>query len=193
VGEVSPDEPTSRVLHTVRVLADADPARIADRLGLPEPAVTETLLDAEAYGWVRQVDGGWSATDRGRAESDRRVAAELDAPGVREAVELVHRDFVPVDAAVEAACTAWQQRQLGDTPAEPAETLATLRAAADELAGLEARLVAVLPRFSGYHHRFTAALVVADTQQAWITGLDRDSCHRVWSELRDDLVLTLHR
>lgn len=192
-GAVRPDEPTTRVLHTVRVLGYAEPARIADRLGLPEPAVSEALLDAEAYGWVRHADGGWSATDRGRAEGERRVAAELDAADAREAVTAAHRDFLPLDDVVEAACAAWQQRQLGvgEAAVGQTETLVVLRRAGDALAELEARLVAVLPRFAGYHRRFAAALAVADTQEAWITGLDRDSCHRVWSELGQDLRTTL--
>lgn len=195
MGGVSPDEPTTRVLHTVRVLGFAEAARVADRLGRPEPEVTETLLDVEALGWVRHADGGWAITERGRAEGRRRVVAELDGAEARSAVDLVHRDFLAVDVAVSAACTAWQHRELGvgGAPVGLPETLAALRTAADELAGLEGRLVAVLPRFSGYHHRFTAALAVADTQQAWITGFDRDSCHRVWTELHEDLLATLAR
>ena len=27
-------------------------------------------------------------------------------------------------------------------------------------------------------------------EPAWITGMDRDSCHRVWFELHEDLIAT---
>src|SRR3712207_7954256 len=54
---------------------------VAQRFGL-DPAVTGELLgDHEAYGWITWSSfagvGGWSLTDRGRAENERQLAAEL--------------------------------------------------------------------------------------------------------------------
>ena len=65
-----------------------------------------------------------------------------------------------------------------------AQALASLR-------GLEARLTAVLPRFSGYAKRLEQALENAATDPAWLTATDRDSFHRIWFELHEDLIATL--
>ena len=56
---------------------------------------------------------------------------------------------------------------------------------ADALVGIEAGLVAVLPRFGGYHERFAAAL--RDGRVDEPSG----SCHQVWFELHEDLIATL--
>ncbi|WP_277213197.1 transcriptional regulator [Isoptericola croceus] len=185
------------VPHAVRLLGYADTACVAERLGLPEAEVHENLLDAQAsgrVGWSEfDGDGGWSPTTRGARHSESLLAAELDDAGARTAVEEVHRDFLPLNDEVSAACTAWQLTELG-VRAEPVTALATLAALegpAAALVGLEERLVAHLERFAGYHGRFAEALEAARDDTAWITAADRDSCHRVWFELHEDLIATL--
>lgn len=39
--------------------------------------------------------------------------------------------------------------------------------------------------------RFTAVLHHAADDSGWVTGTDRDSAHRVWFELHEDLIATL--
>lgn len=112
----------------------------------------------------------------------------------RAVVAQVHRDFLPLnDVVAAAACTAWQLAELGiaGQPVTLTATITTLEQPAQELAALEARLTEHLTRFTGYHQRFAAALDRADTAPAWITATDRDSCHRVWFELHEDLIATL--
>ena len=185
------------VLHALRTLGYGDTARIAGRAGLAEDEVHEHLLDAQARGWAASSSyagaGGWSLTEAGRAEGERLLAAELDAAGARAAVEEVYRDFLPLNEVVVAACTAWQLAELGigEQTATLAGTIAALQGPAAALAGVEARLTAHLDRFAGYHQRFTAALTKAGDEPAWITATDRDSCHRVWFELHEDLIATL--
>jgi hypothetical protein len=185
------------VLHAVRTLGYGDTARIAIRVGLPEGEVHEHLLDAQAHGWAAYSsyagEGGWSLTEAGRAQGERLLATELDGVGARAAVEEVYREFLPLNDVVGAACTAWQLAEMGigEQTMALAETIATLQGPANALAGLEARLTAHLDRFAGYHHRFTTALTKAGDEPAWITGTDRDSCHRVWFELHEDLIATL--
>jgi hypothetical protein len=185
------------VLHAVRTLGYGDTARIAARVGLPEDAVREHLLDAQAHGWAAYTsfagDGGWSLTEAGRVRGERLLAAELDGVGARRVVEEVYRDFLPLNAVVTGACTAWQLAELGigEQTMTLAETVATLQGPATALAGIEERLVSHLERFAGYHHRFSTALTKAGDEPAWITGTDRDSCHRVWFELHEDLIATL--
>jgi hypothetical protein len=185
------------VLHTVRTLGYGDTARIAVRVGLPEDEVREHLLDAKAHGWATYSsyagEGGWSMTEAGRAQGERLLAAELDGVGARAAVEGVYRDFLPLNDVVGAACTAWQLAEMGigEQTMFLAETITTLQGPVTALAGVEERLTSRLDRFAGYHHRFTAALTKAGDEPVWITGTDRDSCHRVWFELHEDLIATL--
>jgi hypothetical protein len=185
------------VLHAVRTLGYATAGRIAARVGLSEAETTEHLLDAQARGWASYSsfagDHGWSLTEAGKRQGERHLTAELDAAGARAAVEDVYRDFLPVNDVVGAACTAWQLAELGigDAPVTLTATIARLEEPARVLAAFEARLTRRLARFAGYHSRFAAALARASAEPAWITGTDRDSCHRVWFELHEDLIATL--
>src|SRR5690606_23367306 len=79
---VSHTSPTDLlVLHAVRIRGFADTAAIAHRFGFDAVDTEEHLLDAEARGWVTFSafggTGGWSLTERGRAENERRLACEL--------------------------------------------------------------------------------------------------------------------
>lgn len=185
------------VLHAVRTLGYADQARIARRAGLPPADALEHLLDAQARGWTAHTayagDGGWSLTEAGRAHDERLLAAELEAADARGLVEEVLRDFLPANESVSAACTAWQLTEMGlaTTPVGLAETLERLSTPGALLIRLEERLTARLARFGGYAARFAAALESAQSDPAWITGIDRDSCHRTWFELHEDLLATL--
>jgi hypothetical protein len=185
------------VLHAVRTLGYGDTACIAVRGGLPEDEVREHLLDAQARGWAADScyagEGGWSLTEAGRAQGERLLAAELDGVGARAVVEDVYQDFLPLNEVVAAACTAWQLAEMGigEATVTLAETIATLLGPATALARVEKRLTSHLHRFAGYHLRFTTALTKAGDDPAWITGTDRDSCHRVWFELHEDLIATL--
>ena len=189
----------TRILHAVRVLGYAGTARAAERCGLPVDEAEEVLLDAQSRGYVTWThfadEGGWSVTEAGRSEGERLLAAELDSAGARALVESVLDGFGPLNDLVAAACTRWQLTELGIAPA-PADlsgVLADLGRAAEGLAVLEERLTAHLLRFGGYHARFTVAVDRAHEDARWVTGTDRDSAHRVWFELHEDLLATLGR
>ena len=106
--------PEDLALHGARVLGFATASRIARRYGLDAGAVGESLLDFQARGWVRDLSfagsSGWSLTDAGRIENERRLAAELDTSGVRDAVTAAHAAFVPLNRRFGTACTNWQVR-----------------------------------------------------------------------------------
>lgn len=186
-----------RVLHAVRTLGYADTARVAGRTHLNEPEVDEHLLDAQAHGHVTWSsfggDGGWSLTEAGKDRGERLLATELDETGTRAEVTAVHRDFLPLNDLVAGACTQWQLVELGigDQPATLEETVDALLHVADAWGALEARLTAHLERFRGYHARFATACHRAGDDPSWITGTDRDSAHKVWFELHEDLIATL--
>ena len=192
-------------LHGVRVLGFPTPARIAGRFGLCPATVQDDLLDFEARGWVRQLgfagQSGWSLTDAGRAEDERRLAAELDRAGARAAVTRAHAAFVPLNRRFGAACTDWQIRP---TQLDPMafndhcdwrwddRVLRTLASVATSFRLLCAQLSACLARFGGYAGLYASALgQVERGHRAWVDAPDRDSCHILWIQFHEDLLATL--
>lgn len=197
--------PDDLTLHGVRVLGFPTTARLATRYRLDAAAAEESLLDFEAYGWVRQLSfagsAGWSITDAGKVENERRLAAELDRAGARGTISTAHTAFRPLNRRLGTACTNWQIRP---TPADPMtfndhtdwrwdervlRTLASVGTAFRELCDL---LAGCLARFDGYAGRYAAALARAEAgQPGWVDGHDRDSCHVVWIQFHEDLLATL--
>lgn len=197
-----PSQPELLVLHAVRLKGVADTDAVARRFGLDRAVAEELLLDEQAYGRVTWSQfagtGGWSLTDRGRAENERRLAGELgDATRVKD----VHDAFLPLNARLRRACTDWQLRpapgvplaaNTHDDPEWDARVVAELAALAGELVPLNDALTRILARFGGYATRFAAALDgvrAGDPSRVDATGVD--SCHTVWFELHEDLVATL--
>ncbi|MFI6426439.1 transcriptional regulator [Promicromonospora sp. NPDC050880] len=198
-------QPELLVLHSVRIQGMADDGAVAERFGLDEAGTHEILLDDEAYGWVSHAafagTSGWSMTERGRAEDDRRLAEELAESGARPAVESAHERFGPLNDRLLQACTDWQLRANGDerlvpnTHTDPewdARVLDELEALEAELEPLVAGLSQVLARFEGYDTRFSSALARARAGRGeWVAGTAVASCHAVWMELHEDLISTL--
>ncbi|UBU16310.1 transcriptional regulator [Nonomuraea gerenzanensis] len=197
--------PDLLALHAVRITGFAETPVLARRYGLDPAETKELLLDAEAYGWVEHTaiagTGGWTLTERGKAENERRLAAELGLAGGTEEVRAVHREFLPLNALLLRACTDWQLRPAaGDRlavndhsdQAWDDRVLRELAAIGEALVPLADRLVSVLTRFGGYDTRFATALARARAGDgAWVDRTDADSCHRVWFELHEDLIATL--
>jgi hypothetical protein len=106
--------PDDLALHGVRVLGFPTSSRVGDRFGIDVEVVEDALLDFEARGWVRHVSfagtSGWSVTEAGRVENERRLAAELDGAGARDTVRSAHATFLPRNRRFGTACTNWQVR-----------------------------------------------------------------------------------
>ncbi|MCA2218204.1 transcriptional regulator [Jidongwangia harbinensis] len=198
--------PDLLVLHAVRLGGMAGNRAVARRFGLDPAATDELLLDHQAYGWVTWSEfagsGGWSLTGRGRAENERRLAAELrEVPGGDATVRRVHAAFLPLNGRLQRACTDWQIRPAPGAPLatndhrDPAwdgRVLRELGTLAAEVAPLVAELTATLERFRGYDTRFAAALARATAgEPSWVDRSGADSCHVVWFELHEDLIATL--
>lgn len=197
--------PDDLALHGVRVLGYATHGRIADRYRLDSDTVEELLLDFEARGWVRHSrfagDSGWSLTDLGRAENERRLAAELDRARARDIMTAAHASFLPLNRRLGAACTDWQVRP---TRADPMafndhtdwrwdeRVLRTLASIDSSFRRLCDRLAEQLARFDRYAEIYSSALARAEAgQRAWVDASDRDSCHLVWIQFHEDLLATL--
>jgi hypothetical protein len=189
------------VLHAVRLLGFGEATAIAGRFGLRPGPVEDALQDARARGWTTQSSfagtSGWSLTEEGRAENERRLKAELDeVPGGTDKVRAVYDEFLPLNALLQQACTDWQLRPTATDPlaandhTDPewdAGVLHELEVIDRALGSIVNRLADVLPRFGGYDARFSAALARSDVDRS-----TSDSCHRVWFELHEDLLATLN-
>jgi hypothetical protein len=200
--ESSPDD---LALHGVRVLGFPTTERVAERFHLDAAVVEESLLDFEAVGWVRQLSfggsAGWSLTDPGRVENERRLAAELDRVDARATVMAAHATFRPLNERFGGACTDWQVRP---TAADPMalndhsdwrwdeRVLRTLASIDDAFRQVCDQLTGCLSRFAGYADLYTSARRRVEAgQRAWVDAPDRDSCHIVWIQFHEDLLATL--
>lgn len=193
-------------LHAVRLKGVADDESVAGRFALDQAATKELLLDYQAFGWISWSEfagiGGWSLTDSGRAENERRLAAELELVGGRERVRPPFQQFVSLNARLQQACTDWQLRPTAvdalafndhSDSAWDSAVIQELSALAEALEPISQQLAAVLERFHGYDIRFAAALdrvLAGDT--TWVDRTNADSCHTVWFELHEDLLATLN-
>ena len=189
----------------MRTRGFADTAAVADRFDLDATETVEALRHAEANGWTTHATfgdtSGWSLTELGREENERRLASELAEIRGEAEVRGVYREFLPLNALVLRACTDWQLKPApGDRLAPNDHTDATwdagvlreLTAIDRALPPLIDRLGNLLTRFHGYDERFTAALTRAQAgDPAFVDRTDIDSCHRVWFQLHEDLIATL--
>lgn len=200
-----PSAPDVLTLHAIRLLGMASPERAARRFGLDPVTVSELLLDFEAYGWVRYSEfagiGGWSLTEVGRHANEVQLADELVEVGARAGLVEIHRDFLPVNARFLDAVTRWQVRPLHGAPLAANDhqdhrwddrVLDDLASLGRRLDALGVRLADLLARLDGYGSRYAAAVERAVRGEAgWVDDMARDSCHKVWFELHEDLISSL--
>jgi hypothetical protein len=175
-------------LHAVRLKGFADTDAVAARFDLDKHQTHEDLLDAQALGRVTRSSfadlTAWSLTEAGRRHNEAQLRDELDRAGARDAVDAAHEAFLPLNGRATQVLTAWQLDRRAGAFGELADLAEALRP-------LERDLAQRLTRFAGYHRRFVTALDRAHDDPQWITGIDVDSCHRVWFELHEDLIATL--
>jgi hypothetical protein len=203
VSHASP--PDLLVLHAVRIKGFADAAAITRRFGLDANQTEEYLLDAEAHGWVTFTafgeTAGWSLTEHGRAENERRLAAELSDARGEQVVREAYGEFLPLNALLLRAVTDWQLKPTAGDRLAPNDhmdrswddgILHELAAIDRRLRPLNDRLSDRLTRFYGYGERFSAARTRAQAGElTFVDATEVDSCHRVWFELHEDLIATL--
>jgi hypothetical protein len=210
-------EPELLLLQAIRVRGNASVAGLVDATGLETDDVAKRLDAFEREGWVRfrpgpvgvpsaapapsgTQPGTWTLTGDGRAEGERRAAAELDQAGVRPVVEDDYRRFRDLNPSLLQVCTDWQLRnEAGRTApndhqdwAYDAAVIARLVDIDDAIQPLCRQLAGALDRFAGYAERFGRALArVRDGENDWFTRPTIDSYHTVWFELHENLLATL--
>lgn len=196
-------EPDFLVLHALRIKGFAEPQVIEASTQLDGDEVAKFLEVFETEGLATHRAGrvsGWVLTGDGRAEDERRAAAELDAAGARDVVSDAYRRFVALNPEVLQVCTDWQLREGAEGATvndhrdheydrEVIARLAALDAAAQLLC---ADLATVLERFDDYGPRFSTALArVQQGEKDWFTRPTIDSYHTVWFELHENMLATL--
>lgn len=147
------------------------------------------LEDDRARGYVRRVEfvdlAGWTLTEVGRTEDERRLAAELALTGARPVVQAGADDFVGLNARLLTAITDWQLRpQPWDRLAANDHTdhrwddrvLRELTRIGELLAPVCDPLAAALSRFEGYPQRYAAAMA----RVAWVGSSKSPRSSRGW-------------
>jgi len=199
--------PDLMVVHALRVKGFVDAEAVVAATGLDAVEVDVLLAGLAGAGHARHREGrisGWMLTPEGRAHGESLLAAELEATGVRPAVEAAYRDFLEVNQGFLGLCTDWQLRPDPDAPdgdpivndhadaAHDAAVVARLGEADDVMREVCGGLAEVLDRFDGYGERFAEALArVRVGEVEWFTRPMIDSYHTVWFELHENLLATL--
>ncbi len=189
-------------LHGLRLKGFAPSSTVAAFYGLDEAELDRHYRRLADEGLVKarhDGSGHWLLTPAGRAEGERRLAAELDRTAQRGAVIAAYRAFRALDGELKAVCVRWQvidveTRQLNDHTdrayddaviaaladldrrARP--VLASLRTALARYAPFDVGLATALAEVTAGHYRWFADPIVA-------------SYHTLWFELHEDLLATL--
>jgi hypothetical protein len=188
------------VLLGARLVGFGPTDAIAGQAGLPLEDAREVLHHCRDQGWAAARDGrrpGWRLTPTGRAEGERRLAAELDERGARATVTAAYQRFLPHNQVLLTTCTAWQVRrgnELNDhrDEAYDARVIERLGALHEAATPVCTALAGVLERFGGYEARLQEALDrVRRGEHEWFTGAGVASYHSVWFQLHEDLLATL--
>jgi hypothetical protein len=196
-------DPGLLVLLGVRLRSFAPAVAVAEVVGLDPDDVHDRLRTLEQAGMVSHRErptAGWLLTAGGRAEGERRLAAELDGTGTQAAVAGAYARFLAVNQPLLDACTGWQLRAVDGSlvvndhtdPAHDATVLAHLVTLDDAVQPVVADLAEALGRFGSYGPRLSGALAkVQGGDVDWFTKPTIDSYHSVWFELHENLLATL--
>lgn len=196
-------DPTLLALHGLRLTGLAEAGAVAEVFGV-DPGPIEVELKALADDDLvvrrdRPPRTGWLLTPEGRAEGARRVAAELDAAGARDALRSWYDRFPPLNGRLLDVCCRWQLRDPQANVLNDHRDPAYDRAVVAELVALDAdaqpfcaELAGVLGRFGSYGPRLAHALErVTSGATEYIDRPLVASYHTVWFELHEDLLATL--
>jgi hypothetical protein len=195
-------DPRLLVLHGLRLKGPAGAEAVAESAGIATAEVESWLARLEAGGLVvhRDLPGGWSLTPAGRAEHARLVGREIDAAGVRPAIEGAYERFRALNGAVLDACSRWQVREVAGTavvndhqdPDYDARVVGDLAALHTRVGPLCDDLADVLERYRPYHDQLSRAVAKVEAgERDWFTKPRLASYHTVWFELHEDLLTTL--
>lgn len=191
------------MLHFLRIKGRAGEEALACASGLAAAEVSSALSGLREAGTVRLHERPlpmWSLTPEARGAYDEQLAEARAGAAWCAPVLSAYDEFKPVNAQALNVFYDWQMRGprsapvLNDhsDPAYDARVIHELRRVDERARPLLDRVDALLPIFSRYPARLSAALSrVAAGEHEWFTRPLIDSYHTVWFELHQDLLLTL--
>ena len=196
-------DPSFLVLHALRLKGFAETDALAETAGLEPDGVGRELATLADDGLVMRRDGrisGWALTPAGRQRHGSLVADDVDAAGVRPAIDAAYRRFLALNGDLLRVCTAWQIREVdGEQKVNDHADATYDKEVVDQLMGVHDRVRPIcadlreaMHRFGGYGARLRAALErLIDGETDWFTKPTIPSYHTVWFELHEDLLVSL--
>jgi hypothetical protein len=198
-----PSDLRTLVVHGLRLKGVTEAGPLASVLGIDEARTAQLLEEVAAEGLARYRDGrfsGYSLTPEGRHALAALLAQELDAAGLRGAVEVCYERFRDLNPELLEICTRWQLREVDGEPvindhADAAHDAAAIEQLVDlhhRSEPLLADLADLLDRFARYGPALRGAL--ARLQAGDLDAFTKPvvpSYHTVWFELHEDLLATL--
>jgi hypothetical protein len=190
------------VLHWLRLKGHASAAALAGSAEIATAEVESWLARLAADGLVvhRDVPEGWALTPAGRAEHARLVGREIDAVGVRPAIEGAYQRFRALNGSVLDACSRWQVREVAGVavrndhrdPDYDARVVGDLAALHSRVEPVCDDLAGALERYRPYGDQLSRAVAKVEAgKRDWFTKPRLASYHTVWFELHEDLLTTL--
>jgi hypothetical protein len=190
------------VLHWLRLKGHASAAALAGSAEIATAEVESWLARLAADGLVvhRDVPEGWALTPAGRAEHARLVGREIDAVGVRPAIEGAYQRFRALNGSVLDACSRWQVREVAGVavrndhrdPDYDARVVGDLAALHSRVEPVCDDLAGALERYRPYGDQLSRAVAKVEAgERDWFTKPRLASYHTVWFELHEDLLTTL--
>jgi hypothetical protein len=198
-----PSDLRTLVVHGLRLKGVTEPGPLASHLGIDEARTAELLDHVAAEGLARYRDGrfsGYSLTPEGRRALVVLLAHELDAAGLRGAVEQCYERFRSLNPELLEICTRWQLREIDGEPVMNDHTDGDHDSAVvEELVALHERAEPLLADLGGLLDRFARYGPALRDALARLRAGDLDaftkpvvpSYHTVWFELHEDLLATL--
>jgi hypothetical protein len=191
------------VLHGLRLRGFVPNDAVAEALGVDGERAGEELAALEAEGFVQRRNGrvsGFSLTAAGRVVHERALAEELDAHGVRDAVDGCYRRFLEENGEVLELCSEWQVREVGgalvlndhDDAIYDASIVRRLAALDERIQPVCAELGRALGRLARYGPGLRHARDrVQSGDGRYVAAPELPSYHALWFELHEDLLVTL--
>lgn len=193
---------THLVLHGLAIKKHATPESVAGILGLDVSVVRTTLDKLVEAKRVVEAQGKYLLAPAARMALDTEYTPLYEDVRANSAFASGYEEFERLNATLKQLITEWQTFDVRghrvpndhsnkDYDEKLIDRLGNLHERA-ELA-LD-RLASVLPRFSIYRNKLSAALEKAeDGEITWVSDAKIESYHTLWFELHEDLLRLMRR
>lgn len=193
---------THLVLHGLAIKKHATPEAVAGILGLDVSVVRTTLDKLVEAKRVVEAQGKYLLAPAARMALDTEYTPLYEDVRANSAFASGYEEFERLNATLKQLITEWQTVDVRghrvpndhsnkDYDEKLIDRLGNLHERA-ELA-LD-RLASVLPRFSIYRNKLSAALEKAeDGEITWVSDAKIESYHTLWFELHEDLLRLMRR